>query len=236
MLGTINIASREALDNLVLVINCNLQRLDGPVRGNGKIIQELERSIPRCRLARHQGDLGRRLGSDPRWRDEDGILQERMEQAVDGDYQMYTVSPGDAVREHWVETSPELEGDDEVRSRMTRVRAIKRGGQDRKKIYAAFEQAMQASPRQADVSSCSSKPSKATGSGPAQKASNTAHQYKIHDAARNDAEPWRRSLGIPLDREAQAAAGGAFIYRRKIQRGDPVSAVSTGPVLGGFRS
>ena len=61
-LGPITLASRESLDNLILVVNCNLQRLDGPVRGNGKIIQELEAAFPRRGLERHQGDLGQRLG------------------------------------------------------------------------------------------------------------------------------------------------------------------------------
>ena len=108
VLGTINIASRETLDNMVLVINCNLQRLDGPVRGNGKIIQELERSFRGADW--HVIKVIWGGGWDAILaRDERGVLQERMEQAVDGDYQMYTVSPGDFVREHWVENAPELE-------------------------------------------------------------------------------------------------------------------------------
>ena len=67
-LGAIGLAAREGLDNLIFVINCNLQRLDGPVRGNGKIIQELESGVPRRGLERHQGDLGRVLGSAARAR------------------------------------------------------------------------------------------------------------------------------------------------------------------------
>ena len=88
MLGTINIASREGLDNLVLVINCNLQRLDGPVRGNGKIIQELES------VFRGAGWNVIKVIWGGYWdpllaRDKDGLLRKRMEEAVDGDYQNY---------------------------------------------------------------------------------------------------------------------------------------------------
>ena len=65
-LGALSLAGRERLDNLTFVVNCNLQRLDGPVRGNGKIIQELEGDLPRRRLERDQGDLGPRVGRAPR--------------------------------------------------------------------------------------------------------------------------------------------------------------------------
>ena len=107
MLGTINCAAREKRDNLVLVINCNLQRLDGPVRGNGKIIQELERSF----RGADWNVLKVIWGSG--WdgllaQDSEGILRQRMEEAVDGDYQYYSVSKGDIQREHWVENSLEL--------------------------------------------------------------------------------------------------------------------------------
>ena len=85
--------SREKLDNLIFVINCNLQRLDGPVRGNGKIIQELEGDLPRRRLERDQGHLGRRLGLRCSSNDETGLLVKRMGEVVDGEYQKYVVMP-----------------------------------------------------------------------------------------------------------------------------------------------
>lgn len=140
VLGTINIAAREKLDNLILVVNCNLQRLDGPVRGNSKIIQELE-SIFR---GAHWNVLKVIWGSA--WdglfaRDASGILQQRMEEAVDGDYQMYSVLPGDRVRDHWVKGNPELAtlmhsmSDEEIRT-------IRRGGHDHRKLFAAYEQAV----------------------------------------------------------------------------------------------
>jgi len=138
-LGTLNIAVREQLDNLILVVNCNLQRLDGPVRGNGKIIQELERSF----LGAGWNVTKVIWGSE--WdalleRDHKGILVDRMEQALDGDYQMYSVLDGEKVREHWVKDNAELE---EMMRSLTdeEIRTIKRGGHDYKKIYAAFQKA-----------------------------------------------------------------------------------------------
>ena len=141
VLGTINIAAREQLDNLIMVVNCNLQRLDGPVRGNGKIIQELERSF------RGSGWNVIKVIWSGEWdvlfaRDHHGVMQERMERAVDGDYQMYSVSSGQEVREHWVGDNAELA---EIMQVLTdeEIRYIRRGGHDQRKIYAAFDQAMQ---------------------------------------------------------------------------------------------
>ena len=173
VLGTVNIASRENLDNLVLIINCNLQRLDGPVRGNGKIIQELERRFRGADW--HVIKVIWGGGWDALLeRDFEGILQQRMEQAVDGDYQMYTVSPGDVVREHWVENTPKLNdlmktlSDEEIRT-------IKRGGHDHRKIYAAYEQA-----RRVEGKPCVIliKTVKGDGLGPDAAGHNTVHQKK----------------------------------------------------------
>jgi pyruvate dehydrogenase E1 component len=102
-------AGREKLDNLIFVVNCNLQRLDGPVRGNGKIIQELEAEFPRRRLERHQADLGHALGcaAGP---DKNGMLKKRMMEVVDGEYQTFKAKDGAYVREHFFNT-PELRGD-----------------------------------------------------------------------------------------------------------------------------
>ena len=106
-LGAITLASREGLDNLIFVVNCNLQRLDGPVRGNGKIIQELEAAF------RGAGWNVIKViwGSD--WdallaRDKSGLLIKRMGEVVDGEYQRYTVEPGSYVREHFFGKYPEL--------------------------------------------------------------------------------------------------------------------------------
>ena len=131
--GAITLASRENLDNLVWVINCNLQRLDGPVRGNGKIIQELEG------LFRGAGWNVIKLiwGSD--WdkllqADHTGLLVKRMGEAVDGDYQKYSVAPGSYIRKHFFGKYPELYelvnhlSDDDLRK-------LLRGGHDPQKVY-----------------------------------------------------------------------------------------------------
>ncbi len=224
VLGTINIASREGLDNLVLVINCNLQRLDGPVRGNGKIIQELERAFRGADW--HVIKVIWGGGWDPLFaRDEDGILQERMEQAVDGDYQMYTVSPGDAVREHWVETSPALK---ELMKTLTdeEIRSIKRGGHDHQKIYAAFERAAQVTGKPCVVLL---KTVKGDGLGPGTEGSNTVHQKK-HLSADERRELAKR-LDIPLEEDAVLAAD---FYLPPTDSEEITYALARREALGGF--
>ena len=224
VLGTINIASRERLDNLVLVINCNLQRLDGPVRGNGKIIQELERSFRGADW--HVIKVIWGGGWDPLLaRDEDGALQERMEQAVDGDYQMYTVSSGNAVREHWVETSPELK---ELMKTLTdeEIRSIKRGGQDHQKIYAAFERAAEVSGKPCVVLL---KTVKGDGLGPGTEGSNTVHQKKY--LSPDERRELAKRLDIPLtDSEVLAAS----FYQPPADSAEVVYALAQRERLGGF--
>ena len=192
VLGTINIAAREQLDNVVLVVNCNLQRLDGPVRGNGKIIQELERAFRGADW--HVVKVIWGSGWDILLeRDVDGILQARMEQAVDGDYQMYTVSPGDVVREHWVENNQPLK---DLMSALTdeEIRSIKRGGHDHKKIFAAFKEAEGVSGKPCVLLL---KTVKGYGLGPAVEGRNTVHQKKYlkPEERRELAERLRIPLG-----------------------------------------
>lgn len=197
VLGTINIAAREKLDNLVLVVNCNLQRLDGPVRGNGKIIQELERVF--------RGADWRVLkviwGSG--WdallsRDGEGVLQRRMDECLDGDYQMYSVLPGDVQREHWVEGNAALE---QMMNTLTdeEVKAIKRGGQDQKKIFAAFEKASEPNGKPTVVLVKTVK-----GDGMGAQGKNTAHQYK--NIPVEERITVAKELGIPLNDKAAMAA------------------------------
>jgi pyruvate dehydrogenase E1 component len=126
---------------LILVANCNLQRLDGPVRGNGKIIQELERSF------RGAGWNVIKVIWSGEWdslfaRDKDKFMQNRMDEVVDGDYQMYSVSSGQEVREHWVNDDERLA---EIMKTLSdeEIRAIRRGGHDQRKIYAAFQRALE---------------------------------------------------------------------------------------------
>lgn len=138
--GALSIAAREKLDNLIFVVNCNLQRLDGPVRGNGKIIQELEG------VFHGAGWNVIKVVWGGRWdslfaRDKTGIMQKRMEECVDGDYQAYKANDGAYVREHFFGQYPELKklvenlSDDDIWR-------LNRGGHDPQKVYAAYAQAV----------------------------------------------------------------------------------------------
>ena len=139
-MGAISLAGRERLDNLIFVINCNLQRLDGPVRGNGKIIQELETNFRGAGWNVLKVIWG--SGWDPLLAaDETGMLHYRMEEAVDGEYQTFKSKDGAYVREHFFGKYPETRAmvadwtDDEIW-------ALRRGGHDPKKVYAAYDAAV----------------------------------------------------------------------------------------------
>jgi pyruvate dehydrogenase E1 component len=139
-LGAITVAAREKLDNLIFVVNCNLQRLDGPVRGNGKIIQELES------LFNGAGWRVIKVIWGGRWdalfaKDKDHIMQKRMEECVDGDYQNYKANDGAYVRKHFFSKYPELA---QMVSHMTddEIWHLNRGGIDSQKVYAAYSEAV----------------------------------------------------------------------------------------------
>jgi len=139
-LGAISLGGREKLDNLIFVINCNLQRLDGPVRGNGKIIQELES------VFRGAGWHVLKVIWGSYWdplltKDKDGLLSKRMEEIVDGDYQNYKAKDGAFVREHFF-NSPELKA---MVSHMSDddIWRLNRGGHDPHKVYAAYKNAVE---------------------------------------------------------------------------------------------
>ena len=191
VLGTASIASRENLDNMVLVVNCNLQRLDGPVRGNGKIIQELERSFRGADWNVIKVVWG--SGWDSLLaRDQKGLLQKRMEEATDGDYQYLSVSSGDRQREIWVENNPELQA---LMNTLTdaEVKDIKRGGQDRKKVFAAYQKALQSEGKPTIILI---KSVKGYGLGRGQ-GQNTAHQKK--QLNNEERQALARDCNIPLD-------------------------------------
>jgi len=198
-LGTLNIAVREQLDNLVLVVNCNLQRLDGPVRGNGKIIQELERSF----LGAGWNVTKVIWGSE--WdllleRDKDGILVKRMNEALDGDYQMYSVLSGEKVRKHWIQGNPELE---KLMRSLTdeEIRTIKRGGHDVKKVYAAFDKAARPNGKPSVILM---KTIKGYGMGKAGEGKNTTHQKKNMSAAERIETAQRLGIGLSEHDAAKA--------------------------------
>ena len=199
VLGTMAIAAREQLDNLIMVVNCNLQRLDGPVRGNGKIIQELEAAY------RGVGWEVIKVVWSGGWdallaQDRNGALRRRMEECVDGDYQRYSILPGGSQREHWIHGDPELErmmaslSDEEVRT-------IKRGGQDPRKIHAAFEMALRSHGKPVVILV---KTVKGDGMGAAAEGLNTAHQKKSLSAEQR--QQCARNFGIPLSDEQASRA------------------------------
>ena len=199
VMGTINMATRDNLDNLVMVINCNLQRLDGPVRGNGKIIQELERNY------RGAGWNVIKVIWGSEWdelfsRDSEGVLQARMDAAVDGDYQFYTVSDGETVRNHWIANDPRLASLMKTLSD-EQVRCIKRGGHDRNKVFAAFEQALKQNGKPTVILI---KTVKGEGMGASAEGQNTAHQKKQMTDAERIA--MGRRFNIPLDDQQLASA------------------------------
>jgi pyruvate dehydrogenase E1 component len=140
-LGAITLGAREGLDNLIWVINCNLQRLDGPVRGNGKIIQELEG------LFRGAGWNVIKVIWGSEWdeiiaRDQSGLLLKRMEECVDGEYQKYCVEPGSYTRQHFFGKYPELL---ELVHHLSdeQIHKLLRGGHDTLKVYAAYKAAVE---------------------------------------------------------------------------------------------
>ncbi len=172
-LGAISLAAREELDNLVFVINCNLQRLDGPVRGNGKIIQELEG------VFRGAGWNVIKVIWGENWdpllaKDKDGILRKRMEEALDGDYQNYRAKGGAYVREHFFGKYPELE---KIIANMTDddIWRLNRGGHDQQKVYAAYAAAMKHTGQPTVILA---KTVKGYGLGKSGESMNIAHQLK----------------------------------------------------------
>jgi len=175
-LGAISLAGREGLDNLVFVVNCNLQRLDGPVRGNGKIIQELEG------VFRGAGWNVIKVIWGSRWdallaNDKSGLLRRRMEEAVDGEYQNYKAKGGAYTREHFFGAYPELKEMVATKSDED-IWRLNRGGHDSHKIYAAYAAAVKHSGQPTVVLA---KTVKGYGMGESGEAQNITHQQKKMD-------------------------------------------------------
>ncbi|NIM69145.1 MAG: pyruvate dehydrogenase (acetyl-transferring), homodimeric type [Xanthomonadales bacterium] len=190
-LGAISLAGREGLDNLIFVVNCNLQRLDGPVRGNGKIIQELEG------VFRGAGWNVIKVIWGSRWdgllaRDSEGLLRRRMEEAVDGEYQNYKAKGGAYTREHFFGAYPELKAmvanmsDDEIWR-------LNRGGHDAHKVYAAYHAASQ---HAGEPTVILAKTVKGYGMGSAGEAQNITHQQKKMDA--DAVRAFRDRFNVPV--------------------------------------
>ncbi len=200
-LGAISLASRERLDNLIFVVNCNLQRLDGPVRGNGKIIQELETVFRGAGWNVLKVIWGRRW--DPLLEaDREGHLVRRMNEAVDGEYQVYKARSGAYVREHFFGRYPELRemvadwSDDQIW-------ALNRGGHDPYKVFAAYAAAVNTTGRPTVILA---KTIKGYGMGEAGEGQNITHQQKKMTSASLLA--FRDRFQLPLTDEQ--VAEGAF--------------------------
>jgi pyruvate dehydrogenase E1 component len=190
-MGAIGLAAREKLDNLVFVVNCNLQRLDGPVRGNGKIIQELESDF------RGAGWNVIKVIWGSYWdpllaKDKEGLLQQVMMDTVDGEYQNYKANDGAYVREHFFGKHPKLL---EMVSRMSDddIWRLNRGGHDPHKIYAAFSAA---SRHKGQPTVILVKTIKGYGMGKVAEGRNTAHQTKKLDDM--TIHEFRDRFGIPI--------------------------------------
>ena len=190
-MGAITMPVREKLDNLIFVINCNLQRLDGPVRGNGKIIQELEAAFRGAGWAVIKVVWGSRW--DPLLAgDDQGLLHRLMEECVDGDYQTFKSRDGAYVREHFFGRYPELTemvanlSDDDIWR-------LKRGGQDAFKVYAAYDRAVRHEGRPVVILA---KTVKGFGLGSAAEGKMTAHQTKKLTV--NDLKIFRDRFDIPV--------------------------------------
>ncbi len=229
-LGAISLAAREKLDNLIFVVNCNLQRLDGPVRGNGKIIQELEANF------RGAGWQVIKVIWGSKWddllaKDQDGWLRKRMEECLDGEYQNYKAKGGAYTREHFFGKYPELRAmvdhlSDEA------IWRLDRGGHDPKKIYAAYAAAVQSSQPTVILA----KTVKGYGMGEAGEGMNMTHQQKklgetalkhfrdrfrlpIPDEAIHELPPFYKpaaeSLELAYLHQRREALGGYLPQRRR---------------------
>ena len=190
-LGAITLGARETLDNLIWVINCNLQRLDGPVRGNGKIIQELEG------VFRGAGWNVIKVIWGTDWddllaRDKSGLLLKRMEEAVDGDYQKYSVEPGSYTRKHFFGRYPELL---ELVNHLTddQIRKLLRGGHDARKMYAAYKAAVE---HKGQPTVILAKTVKGYGLGEAGEGRNITHQQKKLNE--KELREFRERFNIPI--------------------------------------
>jgi len=190
-LGAITLASREKLDNLIFVINCNLQRLDGPVRGNGKIIQELEAAF------RGAGWNVIKVVWGSQWdplleKDTDGLLVKRMNETLDGQFQKYTVSSGDYIRKDFFGKYPELlemvkNYSDE------QLEKLGRGGHDPAKVFAAYKAAIE---HKGSPTVILAKTIKGYGLGEAGEGRNVTHQQKKLNE--EEMKEFRSRFGIPI--------------------------------------
>jgi pyruvate dehydrogenase E1 component len=223
-LGALTLASREGLDNLVWVLNCNLQRLDGPVRGNGKIIQELEAAF----LGAGWNVIKVVWGSD--WdellaADKSGLLLKRMEEAVDGDYQKYSVESGSYTRRHFFGKYPELLA---LVNHLTddQIHKLLRGGHDPLKVHAAYKAAVECRGRPTVILA---KTVKGYGLGEAGEGRNITHQQKKLNE--KELREFRARFGVPISDEVIAETP---FYRPAADSPETKYLLERRQALGGF--
>ena len=226
-LGALALAGRERLDNLVFVVNCNLQRLDGPVRGNGKIIQELEGEFRGAGWNVIKVIWGR-LWDPLLAKDTTGLLLQRMNETVDGEYQNYKAKGGGYTRDHFFGRHPELLelvhhlSDDDIMR-------LNRGGHDPFKVFAAYHAAMH---HTGEPTVILAKTVKGYGMGDAGESENTTHQVKKLDL--DDLKHFRDRFDVPLTdeelasvpyyRPADDAPETVYLKRQREQLGGPLPA------------
>ena len=225
VLGCLSLAGRESLDNLVFVVNCNLQRLDGPVRGNGKIIQELEGYFRGAGWNVIKVIWGRHW--DPLFaNDKAGEMQHRMDEAVDGEYQNYKARGGAYTREHFFGVSEDLLklvehlSDDDIMR-------LNRGGHDPFKVYAAYHAAVN---HKGAPTVILAKTVKGYGMGDAGESENTSHQVKKLDF--EGLKHFRDRFDVPLTdeqlqevpyyRPPEGSAELAYLRKRREELGGPI--------------
>ncbi len=222
--GALTLPAREGLHELIWVVNCNLQRLDGPVRGNGKIIQELEG------LCRGAGWHVIKViwGSD--WdpllaADRDGLLIKRMEETVDGDHQKYSVEPGSYVRKHFFGKYPRLL---ELVNHLSddQLHRLLRGGHDPKKVYAAYKAAVEHTGTPTVILA---KTVKGYGLGEAGEGRNITHQQKKLNE--KELREFRRRFEIPISDEEVVEAP---FYRPPLESPETQYLLARRKQLGGF--
>lgn len=223
-LGALTLASREKLDNLTFCIICNLQRLDGPVRGNGKMIQELEAIFRGAGWNVIKviwgGNWDKLLSSEHA-----PLLIKRMEEAVDGDYQKYVVEPGSYFRKHFFGKYPELL---ELVSDYTdnQLKELLRGGHDPKKVYAALKAAVD---HKGQPTVILAKTVKGYGLGEAGEGKNISHQQKKLNE--KELREFRAKLNIPISDEDVVEAP---FYRPEIGGAEHRYLIERRKELGGF--
>jgi pyruvate dehydrogenase E1 component len=236
-LGAISLASREKLDNLIFVINCNLQRLDGPVRGNGQIIQELEANF------RGSGWNVIKVIWGGEWdalleKDRDGLLVKRMGEVVDGEYQKYAVESGSYVRSHFWGADPRLL---EMVAHLSddQLKKLTLGGHDPAKVYAAYKSAVEHTGQPTVILA---RTIKGYGIGEAGEGKNITHQQKKLNE--EELKAFRTRFGIPIGdedvskapfyRPGDASPELAYIAERRKQLGGfvPCRTVDVEPITG----